>query len=316
MEKAYKLEFAGDKTGSLYVNCCGCSKTGPLHSFGPALKPHYLIHYILSGKGRFSIGEKEYPLEAGYGFLITPEELAFYQADEKDPWTYVWVGFNGASAEEYMRSMGLSITSPVFQSDRSGELYAAVKDMMEHNTFGTANDLRRSGQLAIFLSVIAQSAPVAEKDEEDRANTYVRKAVEFIQGNYCNPIRVTDVADYVCINRSYLYTLFRNSMGMSPQQFLMTFRITKAAQLLQLTSLPVESIALSCGYQDPLVFTKAFRQMKKLSPTAYRKELKKDGTRRDREHLRQVEEFISQIERVQGKRPARGEEAGPYEKQS
>lgn len=300
MEKAYKLEFAGEKTGGLYVNCCGCSKTEPLHSFGPALKPHYLIHYILNGKGKFSIGEKEYPLEAGYGFLITPEELAFYQADEKEPWTYVWVGFNGANAEEYVKAMGLSLSGPVFKSERADELYDAVKDMMEHNTCGVANDLRRNGQLAIFLSIIAESVPVSERNEADRANTYVRKAVEFIQGNYCNPIKVTDVADYVCINRSYLYTLFHNAMGMSPQQFLMTFRITKATELLQLTALPVESIALSCGYQDPLVFTKAFRQMKKVSPTAYRRELKKDGARRDIEHLRQVEEFISQIEKVRG----------------
>ena len=100
MEKAYKLEFAGERTGSLYVNCCGLSQTEGLHSFGPALKPHYLVHYILSGKGRFSIGGKEYPLEAGYGFLITPDELAFYQADESDPWTYVWVGFSGSQAAE------------------------------------------------------------------------------------------------------------------------------------------------------------------------------------------------------------------------
>jgi len=46
MEKAYELEFSGEKSGSLYVNCCGCAKTEPLHSFGPAWKPHYLIHYI------------------------------------------------------------------------------------------------------------------------------------------------------------------------------------------------------------------------------------------------------------------------------
>ena len=43
-------------------------------------------------------------------------------------------------------------------------------------------------------------------DEEDKGNQYVKKAVSFIQSNYCNPIKVTDVADYVCINRSYLYT--------------------------------------------------------------------------------------------------------------
>lgn len=295
MEKAYKLEFAGAQTGSLYVNCCGLSQTEGLHSFGPALKPHYLVHYILSGKGRFCIGGKEYPLEAGYGFLITPDELAFYQADESEPWTYVWVGFSGTQAAEYINNIGLSVGQPVFKSEASEELYETVKDMMEHNTSGLSNDLRRNGQLGIFLSVIAQSTQVAQKNEADKANMYVRKAVSFIQSNYCNPIKVTDVADYVCINRSYLYTLFQNSMGMSPQRFLATFRITKAAQLLQLTSLPIESIALSCGYHDPLVFAKAFRQMKKMSPTLYRREMRKGETRRNKEHLRQVEEFINQI---------------------
>ena len=294
MEKAYKLEFAGEQTGSLYVNCCGLSRTEGLHSFGPALKPHYLVHYILSGKGRFSIGGKEYPLEAGYGFLITPDELAFYQADECDPWTYVWVGFSGTQAAEYIGSIGLSVRQPIFKSEESEELYRIVKDMMEHNTFGLTHDLRRNGQLGVFLSIIAEGTKVAE-NEADKANTYVRKAVSFIQSNYCNPIKVTDVADYVCINRSYLYTLFQNSMGMSPQQFLATFRITKATELLQLTALPIESIALSCGYQDPLVFTKAFKQMKKMSPTSYRKEMQKGETRRNKEHLKQVEDFIEQI---------------------
>ena len=298
MEKAYKLEFAGAQTGSLYLTCCGLSRTESMHSFGPALKPHYMIHYILSGKGKFSIGGEVYLLEAGYGFLIMPDELVFYQADEKEPWTYVWVGFSGTQAGEYIENIGLSVRQPVFKSDASEELYRIVKDMMEHNTFGLSNDLRRNGQLGVFLSVIAEGSRIEKTNEADRANVYVRKAVSFIQSNYCNPIKVTDVAEYVCINRSYLYTLFQNSIGMSPQQFLTTFRITKATELLQLTALPIESIALSCGYRDPLVFAKAFRQMKKMSPTSYRKEMQKGETRRNREYLRQVEEFINQINKI------------------
>lgn len=298
MEKAYKLEFAGAQTGSLYLNCCGLSRTESMHSFGPALKPHYMIHYILSGKGKFSIGGEVYLLEAGYGFLIMPDELVFYQADEKEPWTYVWVGFSGTQAGEYIENIGLSVRQSVFKSDASEELYRIVKDMMEHNTFGLSNDLRRNGQLGVFLSVIAEGSRIEKTNEADRANVYVRKAVSFIQSNYCNPIKVTDVAEYVCINRSYLYTLFQNSIGMSPQQFLTTFRITKATELLQLTALPIESIALSCGYRDPLVFAKAFRQMKKMSPTSYRKEMQKGETRRNREYLRQVEEFINQINKI------------------
>ena len=298
MEKAYKLEFTGEKSGSLFVNCCGCSRTEPLHSFGPAQKPHYLIHFVLSGKGNFSIRNKEYSLEPGYGFLIPPEELVFYQSDKKNPWTYVWVGFSGVLAQDTVKAMGLSLQNPVFMSGRGEELYQTVKDMMEHNTYGIANDLRRNGQLQLFLSIIAESVPIEKKSETDSADNYVRRAVEFIQGNYCNPIKVTDVADYVCINRSYLYTLFRNGTGMSPQQFLTTFRITKATELLQLTEHPIESIALSCGYADPLVFTKAFKQMKGMSPSAYRREMQKGETRRNKEYLRQIEDFINQVNKI------------------
>lgn len=295
MEKAYKLEFRNERPGSLSANCCGCSKTESLHSFGPALKPHYLIHYILSGKGILQIGGKEYQLKSGYGFLITPDELAFYQADEKDPWTYVWIGFAGTKAAEYVENIGLSVSSPVFRSDQSDELYRIVHDMMEHNTFGITDDLRRNGLLHMFLSVISESAELSARSDNDRANQYVRKAVEFIQANYCNPIKVTDVADYVCINRSYLYTLFHNTIQMSPQQFLTAYRITKAMELLQVTQLPIEGIAISCGYQDPLVFSKAFRQMKGISPSAYRKELLSGTKRRDKEQLRQVEAFLQDV---------------------
>ena len=296
MEKAFKLDFANDKIGSLYVNCCGCSQTEPLHSFGPASKPHYLIHFVLSGKGVFRFHDKEYHLESGYGFLIQPNELAFYQADEKEPWSYLWVGFGGSRAEEYLNAMSLSGRHPIFSCNRSEELYTIVRDMMEHNTFGVSDDLRRNGLLGVFLSVIADSTGVAAKEEEDKGNQYVKKAVSFIQSNYCNPIKVTDVAEYVCINRSYLYTLFQNYLGMSPQQFLTTFRITKARELLESTNYPIESIALSCGYSDALVFTKAFRAMKGMSPSQYRKESHKESTR---EQLQAVEHLIEQLIKTQ-----------------
>ncbi len=292
MEKACKLDFKNDKVGSLYVNCCGCSRTEPLHSFGPASKPHFLIHYIISGKGVFKFHDKEYNLEAGYGFLIQPNELAFYQADEADPWSYLWVGFAGSRAEEYLTSMGLSARHPVFTCDRSEELYAIVKDMMEHNTFDLADDLRRNGLLGVFLSVIAKSAGVVAKEEEDKGNGYVKKAVSFIQSNYCNPIKVTDVADYVCINRSYLYTLFQNYLEMSPQQFLTMFRITKSRELLESTDYSIESIALSCGYSDALVYSKAFRSLRGMTPSEYRRMHRMEG---NRERLAEVENLIAQL---------------------
>lgn len=292
MEKAYKLSFETVQNDGLTVANCGCSKTEPLHSFGPALKPNYVIHFILSGKGIFSMDGKTYELGAGSGFLIPPGELAFYQADETEPWTYIWVGFSGSKAQEYIKGIGLSHHAPIFQSEESKELYACVKDMMEHNTYGAANELRRVGQLHVFLSMIAKENPMEE--EVGKGNQYVKQAVDYIQSNYHIPIKVTDVADYVCINRSYLYSLFQEALEMSPQQFLSRYRITKAAELLLTSSLSIESIALSTGYNDSFVFTKAFKQLKGMSPTVYRKEKRKEESKKNKEYLSQIENFLNQ----------------------
>ncbi|WP_026489539.1 AraC family transcriptional regulator [Butyrivibrio sp. XBB1001] len=294
MEKAYKLLFNTEESDDLYVYCCGLSQTEPGHSFGPALKPHFMIHYVLSGKGSFSIGGKRYPLTEKYGFLIVPDELAYYVADEKDPWTYVWIGFGGRRAEEIVSQLGLSLQQPVFKSEKSKDIYDIVKDMMDHNTFSVEDDLRRNGLLSMFLSVIASGLSVTPKSDSGSANDYVNRAQAYVRSNYCNPIKVTDIADYVCINRSYLYTLFQNALGISPQQYLARYRIAKAVELLQLTSLPIESVAISCGYSDPLVFSKAFKQEKGISPSTYRKSLPKSDNAAGKEHLQQVEQLIEE----------------------
>lgn len=291
MEKAYKLSFETEPDEGLVVANCGCSKTEPLHSFGPALKPNYVIHFVLNGKGVFSIGGKTYELEGGSGFLIPPGELAFYQADEIEPWTYIWVGFTGSKAQKYINEIGLSTHVPIFHSEEHEALYACVKDMMEHNTYGGANELRRVGQLYVFLSMITKENTVEKDVEKD--NRYVKRAIEFVQSNYHIPIKVSDIADYVCINRSYLYSLFQESMKMSPQQFLSRYRITKAAELLLTSSLSVESIAYSIGYKDPFVFTKAFKQVTGMAPTSYRKEKKQAENKKNKEYLNQIELFLS-----------------------
>ena len=87
MEDAHVLQLTGSKFRDLYLCFCGVSECEPCHSFGPAVRPSYILHYILSGKGMYKVGDRKYKLMEGQGFLIEPEAVTFYQADEKEPWT-------------------------------------------------------------------------------------------------------------------------------------------------------------------------------------------------------------------------------------
>jgi AraC family transcriptional regulator of arabinose operon len=281
MEDASVLKVKERGPWDLKLNFCGYAKTQPLHSFGPAVRPHYLLHYVLSGEGNYYVGNKQYHVKEQQGFLIEPDVLTFYQADAENPWEYIWVGFSGSIASDIMSGMGLTSDFPVFNHENSSELKNLVDQMMECRTMSTSNELKRNGLLYLFFSILAREH-VSYRLSGTNENIYISKAVEFIRNNYHTGIKVMDIANYLCINRSYLYTLFQKHLDITPQKYLHTFRLTKACELLGLTDYPIGSIALSCGYSDPMVFSRIFRQIIGKTPSDYRKEMYQQNETHDK----------------------------------
>lgn len=254
----------------LYLCYCGIHDCEPTHSYGPAIRPNYLLHFVIKGKGQYYLNDKVYDITANQCFLIRPNELTFYQADKDDPWTYVWVGFDGEMAKKYLEYAGFNDSRLVRHYEDCEELKDYVTQMLSYNSLTQANELKYQGLLYLFLAKLAESSDKNIKSEDKNENHYVSKAIEFIQNNYSNFIKVSDISHYLCLNRTYLTSLFQKNLGMSPQQFLIQFRMTKAAELLTKTDLSVADIARSCGYNDPLAFSKSFKKIKKMSPTEYR----------------------------------------------
>ena len=91
----------------------------PAHSFGPAIRNHFLFHYILSGKGTFMWQDAKRKeniahLKAGQGFLISPGQITTYVADDRIPWEYCWLEFDGLRAKESLEITGLSVNQPIY----------------------------------------------------------------------------------------------------------------------------------------------------------------------------------------------------------
>lgn len=142
--------------------------------------------------------------------------------------------------------------------------------MLKNNNFATSNQFLLESLLYSFFSILSKDIKTI-LPTNDNNNLYVKKAIEFIENNYTNNLKITDIAKYVCITRNYLYLLFRKHLNISPQEYLANYRITRAEQLLNTTTLSIETISNSCGYQDPLVFAKAFKAKKGFTPSQYRK---------------------------------------------
>ena len=72
----------------LYYTTKGKEQCAPNHSFGPTVREYFLIHIIMKGKGYFEIGNSRFNLKEGQFFIIYPNVMTYYQADEEDPWEY------------------------------------------------------------------------------------------------------------------------------------------------------------------------------------------------------------------------------------
>lgn len=276
MENAQVLLLSERKFSDLYLCYCGKSRCMPLHNYGPAVRPNYIIHYILEGKGRFCAGGNTYELEAGQGFLIVPGEQTFYEADRENPWTYLWVGFDGRNAGAYLRETGLTAEHPVYRCEKGEALEKVVQTMLENQKASSFVQFLLEGLLYQFFSVLAENIEMPQLSRRDSENLYVKRAVEFIRNNYFEDIKVTDIADYVCVNRSYLYTLFQKNLHMSPSKYLAEIRVSQGEKLLLMTDFSVEVAALSCGYRDGASFSRAFKERFGKSPAQYRKEKRKE----------------------------------------
>jgi len=271
MKNSSVLKIPEKHLNDFYLLYCGYAECDPLHNFGPAVRPNFLLHFILSGRGTYYVDEKKYTLQKGQGFLIEPNVLTRYQADQNDPWTYIWIGFGGKKSNGHLHNLGLGSDQLIFQSMKGDELKKIILEMLEHTKISIYSEYRLQGLFYLFLSLLAEDTTPLIEEGITKENTYIRKSIAFIQTHYNQPIKVSDIALYVSLNRSYLSTLFQQATGTSIQKYLSNFRITRAAELLHLTELSIEQIAESCGYTDPLVFSKAFKKIKGVTPSIYRK---------------------------------------------
>ena len=246
---------------------CGWEKCTPGHAFGPAVRPHYLFHLVLSGRGIYERGRERYEVRAGQGFLIPPGESTCYEADRQDPWEYCWVGFGGTEAEGILRECGLGDENLIYQDHSGGLLLREMMGLMDSFGLSEVNSYMLLGKLYLILSRMVKRTTTGEKADLG----YVNGAVEFIRNNFSYDIGVKEIARHVGIDRTYLYRLFQRQLGQSPKTYLTQFRLRIAAEMLAETELPVTEVALSCGFPDISLLERHFRQAYRCTPLQYRR---------------------------------------------
>lgn len=256
----------------------GWEQCAPSHSFGPAARNHYLFHLCLSGTGTLiaenSRGESiTYQVKSGQGFMMFPHQICTYIADREIPWEYAWIEFDGLRAKETIELAGVSRDQPIYKARHKDIAEIMKSEMLYIVNHKDASSFHLIGHLHLFIdSFIRSSSGMQSRQSNTLRDFYIKEAISFIEQNFQNDITVEDIAYSCGLNRSYFGKIFHENMGKSPQEFLISYRMTKAAELLKLTKLSIADIGNAVGYPNQLHFSRAFKNVYGISPRQWRNE--------------------------------------------
>ncbi len=256
---------------SLAIIQTGITICDPNHLTPPRVYPNYAIHFVLSGKGTYSANGKSYKMSAGQGFLIVPNVVGSYMADEKEPWKYLYIVLSGIDAEPLTLRAGLDEDEPVFDFEQSEEFV----DLLYSVHMGCKNQSAKGYEsLGYFFLVMSKliERRMPKKTTYSSIKHYIKKAKEYIEQHYSYNIGVQELADHIGLERSYLYRIFRQHYNMSPSEYINDFRLKKAVEMIDNRELTLPNIALSSGFYDYSYFSKQFIKKYKKTPGAYRRE--------------------------------------------
>ncbi|MBS4461537.1 AraC family ligand binding domain-containing protein [Aerococcaceae bacterium zg-B36] len=262
----------------LTLDFCGFEHCPPGYAFGPAIRENYVLHYIEKGQGYFEHQNIRYPLKKGDLFLLRPNESTYYYADKDNPWSYYWIGMNGTKLKDFINLTLLAdipvlINSAQTPTDLIG--FSVKSTVYQANTMQKTliNELHIYSKLYDVLYQIAKTVPSPQSSIQNLQYKLYMQAQQIMSTQYTKvDLTIHSVAQQLSITRNYLSAVFKQFSELSPKEYLLQIRMKRAKQLLETTNEPVQVIAFSIGFRDPLHFSKAFKQYIGLSPKQYRQQ--------------------------------------------
>lgn len=266
----HSLMYKTNSDISLYS--AGFENCTPGYSYGPTIRPYHLIHFVLRGEGEFRINEHLFHLSVGDAFLIPAGKVTYYESSKTNPWSYAWISFIGINSESYLYQI-MTETDDIYviHGLNTSKYYASIQNIMNLDSSLTSHFFEGNSILLHIISMLFSDINYQEKKQNKPS--IIDEIKFYFDINYAENIKLKEVADYFGIHPNYLTRSFHEKFSISPKKYLMDLKFKKAARLLSTTELPVSIISSSLGFDDQLAFSRTFKSIYGLSPTAYRNKI-------------------------------------------
>ena len=232
----------------------------------------YIIHYVTGGKGRFM----NIPFEKGHCYFVSAGELEVVESTDDESYECYWIMVKGKNAKELLKNCGLPEHNSVFEFEYAGECGKIIEKYLFEEKYESelAEACRLEEALYALLSLHIKALPTPTA--KPKADIKVQAIADYIESNYRNDIKISDLCQVFYFSKNHLCTLFKRKYGLPPKEYLIWYRLLKAKTLLrdENCNMSISEISSAVGIGNPMYFSRLFHEKEGMSPTDYRNKLK------------------------------------------
>lgn len=233
---------------------------------------HPLYHYLQTerGSGRVLIQGKQYILNEGEGVLIAPF-IAHAYSPESEGWYTLFFTVTGLIEDSIMKILG-NRTVIFTGKEQGAQIRAQMSGIMGKFEAAPPDTRQISVDCYAMLMHFVDGVYARGLLEDSLYKRYIEPVVKEIETNYDGELTVCKLSGLVFVTPQYLSRLFRRFLGCSVYEYLTTYRINKAKELL-LTHAhwKVQDISSRVGFSDTSHFIAVFKRMTGVTPLEFRR---------------------------------------------
>ncbi len=242
--------------------------------------------WVLQGQLRVKTNHEELILSAGEGCFINSNFLHYYEAMPKTDCIYFSQVFDAsilAGAAEsifgmkyvqpivYAGDLEIFHLRPIVSRQRKIiELLKASQDTSEQQEFGYELKIRNYLSDAWILLYREVESLLGKTRRNDTTELRIKMMISFVQTNFAEKLSLEDIASSAGVSTRECLRCFHNALSKTPFQYLMEYRVHKAADLLAEKDYSITDIGEMCGFSSPSYFVKTFRKIMGVTPGDFR----------------------------------------------
>lgn len=261
---------------------------------------NFELLYLLNGTVCVNVEDEEFNLNPRDMLIVNPDKKHSYRGDPDVFLAKFMISYTKLAQLLEQEVILFWCNSVIDRNEAYDELREIITQIFNQYN---ANDPRGHIYLkslyyqllhVLTSNFLLTSSDIRFQAEKDRVDDRMQEIMRYLRANFRQNISLQDLADKMYLSTAYLSKYIKKSCGVNYMELINSVRLDRSMEELVYTDAAVMKVAMDCGFASVAAYNKVFKEKYECTPSEFRKRIREEKTREQKEEAEKKQMLIRQ----------------------